>query len=573
MTSVGIDFGTTNCVVSKFENGQTEPLRISTPPLEWGEIGFDRLFPSVFGVDERTNPLYGWDAKILPQNMKIEAAKRFLAAEEHVLVGGQNFTMQEVASLIFAQLRKATANESGINFNSAVVTIPSNSRGMARKSTKICSSLGGVKALALINEPTAAAMSVAHNLQLEGDNSIMVVDWGGGTLDVTVLETQNNVFVERTSAGASTLGGIDFDTAVLKHIAQEIKEIDVYSHAEKTLVRMEVERAKILLSTEEEATIRLPRGEVIRLTRDRFEETTAHLLELARLPLNRCLQDIAASDHHTQVDNLILVGGTCMIPSVASFIGEIVQLQAETVINPMTATSEGAAIAAAILTGELEQHSFTVSTQHALGVLAVSDNGSQPHFSTIIPRNQSLPAQGSDRYAPMVDNQEWLNVTVIEGDPDKPIKDETSIELQKWKVPIKEPKPMTDIMFDITYRYDTDGIIHVSVMNALDETSVFDAEVLEDEDKKKLVSVANSVRDTVATGTLTKKDNPMVHSNLSKALSDDIINVRTKICPFIDSDESANLLQLCDRIMETDGNDEVLLQALENFKDKYNYLI
>ena len=571
MTAVGIDFGTTNCVVSAFDGGNTEPLRISSPPLEWGELGFDRLFPSVFGIEGDSKPKFGWEAKMLPQNMKIEAAKRFLAAEEHVIVGNHNFTMDEVASLIFAQLRKATADESGMTFDKAVVTVPSNSRGLARKRTKVCSGLGHIKVLALINEPTAAAMSVAHNLHLEGDQTLMVVDWGGGTLDVTVLEVGDQVFTERTSAGASLLGGIDFDTSVLKMLAKDVKEIDGYSHAEKTLARMEVERAKIKLSTQEHATIRLPRGEVIRLSRDQFEETTAHLLELARFPLERCLSDVAG-DNGSAINHLILVGGTCMMPSVERFVSEVAQLPAEAVTNPMTATSEGAAIASAILQGELENHSFKVSTQHALGVLAVSDDSDQPHFSTIIPRNQSLPAQGSDQYAPVIDNQEWLNVTVMEGDPEKSLQDETSVELQQWQVPIANPKPMSDILFDITYEYDTDGIIHVSVTNALDESSVFSAEVME-EDKSNLVEVANNTRTTVATGELAKKSTPSVYVNLPKYLSDDLINVRTKVCPFIDPDEASNLLSLCDRIVETNGKDDVLLQALENFKDKYSYLI
>jgi len=572
MASVGIDFGTTNCVVSVFDNDKVLPIRIDEPPLEWGELGLDRLFPSVFGLDERDRPLFGWKAKFLPQNQKIEAAKRFLSAEEHAIVGSKNFTLDEIATLIFAQLRKSSASESGLHFNKAVVTVPSNSRGMARKRTKTCAAMGHIQVLALINEPTAAAMAATHDLSV--DKTTLVVDWGGGTLDVTVLDTRRKVFVERTSSGVSALGGVDFDSAIMLWLAQQASEIENYSQAEKSLLRLEVERVKILLSTQEQATIRLPRGDAIRLSREQFEASTQHLLRKAREPLERCLADVADSDGPNDIHSLILVGGTCLIPSVRDFISEIVQLEPTPVDNPMTATSEGAAIASAILQDDLPDYDLKVSTQHALGVLAVSHFGDQPHFSTIIPRNQRLPARGSDRYTPVIDHQEWLNLTVVEGDPEKSLNDESSVELQHWRVPIQNPKPMDEVVFDITYRYDTNGIIHVNVTNPLDHSSMFAAEVVEQQqDKRKMVETANNARSAVSTGVLDKKAERQAHTNLPKELSDDLIIARTKISPFIDSEEANNLLSLCDRIVETNGLDTVLLQALQNFKDKYSYLI
>lgn len=576
MASVGIDFGTTNCVVSVFDGDKVDAIRIDEPPLEWGELGLDRLFPSVFGLDSNDQPLFGWQAKLLPQNQKIEATKRFLSVEEHAIVGDKSFTLDKIATLIFAQLRQAAANHSGLHFDKAVVTVPSNSRGLARKRTKICAGMGQIKVLALINEPTAAAMSATRNMDTEA--TTMVVDWGGGTLDVTILDTQEKVFVERASAGIQALGGVDFDSAMMQWLTQDIEEVERYSQAEKSLLRLEVERAKILLSDQDETTIRLPRGDATRITREQFEDATKHLLERAREPLERCLGDLRQADGPADVDSLILVGGTCLIPSVRNFISEFVQLPAETVDNPMTATSEGAAIASAILQDDLPDYDFKVSTQHALGVLAVSNHGDKPHFSTIIPRNQRLPAHGTDQYTPVIDHQEWLNLTVVEGDPEKAVNNEANVELQHWRVPIKAPRPISDILFDITYRYDTDGIIHINVDNALDHSSLFSAEVTSGQDKHHLVEVANSARSTVATGVLDKKTleqtaDDKIHDNLKKELSDDLVMARTKISPFIDPEEAANLLELCDRIVETNGHDTVLLQALYNFMDKYNYLI
>ena len=570
MAAIGIDFGTTNCVVSVFENGEISTVRIGEPPLEWGELGHDLLFPSVFGLDDQNKPLFGWEAKLLPPRQKIEAIKRFFFAEEHAMVGNESFTLNEISTYLFAQLRKSAALESGVHFDKSVVTIPANSRGNARKRTKTCAGMANIKVLALINEPTAAAMAATKG-QTE---TVMVVDWGGGTLDVTVLETRNNRFVERTSAGVSTLGGVDFDTAIMGWLSDTLEEIRNYSQAEKGFLRLEAERAKILLSTEQEVSIRLPRGESVRLSRLKFEELIRPLLQRAREPVERCLADVAEADMLLQIDSLVLVGGTSQIPAVQSFIAEVAQLPISPVSNPMTATAEGAAVASAILQGEMSDYNFQVTTQHALGVLAVSHLEAKPHFSTIIPRNQGLPARGTERFSPVVDHQEWLNLAIMEGDPTKPPDDLGSVELQHWRVPITSPKPMSQCLFDITYRYDTDGIMHVDVSDPLNQTSLLAARVPEDDhqEKRKLVETSDNAKTTVHDESLEKSATDPL-PELPPYLAADIIMIRTKVAPFLDMEESAKLLALCDRVVETEGADDLLVQALHNFRDKYSYLI
>lgn len=570
MSAVGIDFGTTNCVVSVFENNEIGTVRIGEPPLEWGELGHDLLFPSVFGLDDGNKPLFGWEAKLLPPKQKIEAIKRFFFAEEYAMVGSENFTLNEITTYIFAQLRKSAAQESGVHFDKSVITIPANSRGNARKRTKVCAGMANIKVLALINEPTAAAMAATKG-QTE---TVMVVDWGGGTLDVTVLETRNKRFVERTSAGISTLGGVDFDTAVMGWLSDTAKDFKNYSQAEKGFLKLEAERAKILLSSEQEVSIRLPRGDSVRLSRLKFEEMIQPLLQRAREPVERCLEDIAESDVLSHIDSLVLVGGTSQIPAVRDFISEIAQLPLSPVANPMTATAEGAAVASAILQSEMPDHDFQVTTQHALGVLAVSHLEAKPHFSTIIPRNQGLPARGTERFAPVIDHQEWLNLAIMEGDPTKSPDDIGSVELQHWRVPITSPKLMSDLIFDITYRYDTDGIVHVDVSDPLNQTSLLAARVPEDDrqEKRRLVETSDNARATVHDESLEKSETAPL-PELPPYLAADIIMIRTKVAPFLDMEESAQLLALCDRVVATQGTDDVLVQALHNFRDKYSYLI
>ena len=166
MTAFGIDFGTTNSAVAVMHGGEVEVIRIDTPPVEWEQFGYDRVFPTVFGYGENREPLFGWAAKQAETDTKIEAVKRLFATEDHVPIGNEQFLVDEIATMLFAQLKRSAAAESGHEMSKAVVTIPANSRGRARQRTKECAGMGGIDVLTLMNEPTAAAMT-----QSGGSNS------------------------------------------------------------------------------------------------------------------------------------------------------------------------------------------------------------------------------------------------------------------------------------------------------------------------------------------------------------------------------------------------------------------
>lgn len=199
MAAVGIDFGTTNSVVSQYTGSGTQVVPIDQAPTEWAPYGFDNVFPSVMASDEHARLCFGWEAKKQP-NGRFDAVKRMFATQLDVAVDdrGTGLAVEEVATMLFAELKRRSS-ENAVPFDQAVITVPANSKGRARHRTKLCAGMAGIEVLALINEPTAAAMAYAQRHPQA--RQLLVFDWGGGTLDVTVLQSIDGVFMERASSG------------------------------------------------------------------------------------------------------------------------------------------------------------------------------------------------------------------------------------------------------------------------------------------------------------------------------------------------------------------------------------
>ena len=456
MSTFGIDFGTTNCVVARYNAGTIDVLPLDQPPPAWASAGLDRLLPSVVAVGAGGDLRFGWEAK-LGADPRAEAVKRLFAAGDLMQLGGRTFPVEEIGALLFGRLRQVVGAPGG-DLTRAVVTVPANSRGLARYRTRLCARLAGVEAVVLVNEPAAAAM--AFGLHTGGDQTVLVVDWGGGTLDVTVLELVDGVFLEHASKGVQRLGGLDFDSLVIEHLAGEVRGSYGWTEADRAALRLEVERAKIHLSRHDEVAVALPGGDTRLLTRAKFERWVAPLVQRATDPVRRCLADLGLSS--SAVDHLVLVGGTCLMPAVRDFVAAIVGREPAAGVDPLSAVAEGAAVAAAILAGE-HPSDFFPATEHALGTVCL-DAQSMPTFDTIIPRNHKLPARGVAAYTPVRDYERSVQVRVVEGDPDVPLDHEDNLVLGTWTVPL-EFRTAAEATFDITYEYDVDGILHVQVVD------------------------------------------------------------------------------------------------------------
>ena len=573
MTSFGLDFGTTNSVLAHYDGTHVEVVSIDEPPVEWDRLGFARLLPSVIGVADHGDLSFGWKAKVQSTN-KLEAVKRLFKNSDAIRIGNREFLIEEPAAMFFSHLKRA-ASQTGLELNRAVVTIPANSRGLARYRTRLCAGLAGIEVSALLNEPTAAAM--AHSIKASLDQTIVVFDLGGGTLDVTVLETVEGVFIERASKGIQQLGGIDFDKVFEESLCTGIPASRNWDEAARGQFRLEVERAKIVLSSDDETNLRLPEGEYMTVTRDQFETATRELVERTREPIDQCMRDLDIRPG--DFDHLIMVGGSSKIPAVQRFVTEVLQKEPSSGVDPMTAIAEGAAIASAILSGDLEDNDFFVATEHALGTIAYNHVLEREAFSVLIPRNRRLPAEQTERYSPMVDHTASLNIRVIEGMPDLPIDHEDNVILKQWDVAIDPPRPKDEVALDMHYHYDVDGILHVTVTDV-----GLNRVILEDDvtygvlrDKRELGKLAKRVRDNMERGAVELDgevvDEPDVvvvapaSTTLSTADRELIERARTKVVPFVEDADAAEIQALIDQLLRSseadrDGARSLLSQAL-----------
>lgn len=461
----GIDFGTTNSVLARVTPAGVETVILDDNlPVEWAGTGFEKVLPSViaFSPDHSSanggdRPVFGWEAKIRTEG-KLEAVKRLFATDDDVVIGTRRLKVEEAAAIFFRHIQQRAA-ASGLmeRLDRAVVTIPANSRGKARYRTKLSAGLAGIEVSALINEPTAAAM--AHARAIGQNQRVLVFDWGGGTLDVTVLEAYEGVFIEQSSKGIQRLGGIDLDSRFLETLLPRIPGSGQWQPRDMSLFRSNVERAKIGLSSDKTGHVNLPGGGAVEVSRSQFEEAIWPLIERTRDPVEICLRDSPG-----RIDHLVMVGGSSKIPAVQRFVAELVGTEPSDGVDPMTAIAEGAATAEAILQGIITDLQFFVGTEHALGTVVHNDDSPpEGSFSVLIGRNTKYPARATDSYTPANDFQEEVAVQVIEGDPDQPIGHEDNVVLKDWLVTLPEKRLKADASFDITYEYDVDGILHVIV--------------------------------------------------------------------------------------------------------------
>ena len=570
----GIDFGTTNSVVARLRKRGLEVLRVDDPDSDWAQLGFDKVMPTVVGVGDSGELQFGWAAKECPGSLA--AVKRLLKDETYVEIGGVTFEVEEVVAMIFAHMRRRVADAG--RMDQAVVTIPANSRGLARLRTRTTAGMAPLRVQALLNEPTAAAMAYAFNSARE--ETLLVVDWGGGTLDVTILEHVGGVFREKASKGVQRLGGLDFDMALAEAITAEVDGVDAWTEAERHFFRIDVEKAKIRLSSDDSALVPLPDGSPFEVSLEMFSEAVRPLVERVQEPIERCLADIGAQP--ADIDALLLVGGTCKTPAIQDFVSDLLETAPVEGIDPMTAIAEGAAVASGVLSGELGDVEFSVSTEHALGAEVVdrdlAGKVSGTKFSKIIPRNHPLPAEATEIYRPVDDYQKTVLCNVLEGDHELPVDHPDNVSLAEWPVKIPHPAPVEESAIELTYLYDRDGILHASAKMAKDGTTVLDKTVdfiTGTIDRRGLVEVASRAQEAVETGFVERdgrdiSDRSPELAELTPELRELIDSARTKVIPFVDDAEAATIRDQADRIEDGDAR---AVDELRESLDKYPYLL
>ncbi|GHG46409.1 hypothetical protein GCM10011331_06430 [Flavimobilis marinus] len=488
----GIDFGTSNCAVALWEDDTTRviPFDSANVDADWYGFGSELVFPSVYGTDATSQQaMFGWNAKLRSVH-QVEAVKRLLAGHQTVQIGPRSYPASHVATLLFRAI-KSGMGTAGLDVAEAVVTVPAKSTGQARYRTREAAHRAGIKALSLINEPTAAAMAYVDRVRTEG--TYLVYDWGGGTIDATVLEYRDGVLEERAASGRAALGGIDIDEILRARLASRLRGSSDWAPHERRAFALDVERAKISLSVDEQVLLMSPRGDsTATLDRAEFEDLVRPLVAQTLEPVREVLEDLGLDP--LGLDAVIMVGGSSRIPLARRLLAEACEQEPvdALLINPLTAVAEGAAFAAAALRNQTDDLPSFV-TANALGTRVQGEHGAT--FSEIIPRNSPLPFRGTRLYKPKHEFMSKIRVDVWEGDPDRTLSDPFNQRLKQLEIPLGERLPAEEAVFSMEFTYSNEGTVSLKVILIRSDRVVFDGpiDIFEDDESQEFVELPHDV--------------------------------------------------------------------------------
>ena len=570
--AVGIDLGTTNSVVAVLEGGE---------PTVIANAEGNRTTPSIVAFKSE-EVLVGELAKrqaITNPDNTVRSIKRHIGTNWKQNFEGKDYTPQEISARILQKLKRDAESYLGDDVTDAVITVPAYFNDAERQATKEAGQIAGLNVLRIINEPTAASLS--YGLENNEDQKILVFDLGGGTFDVSILEISEGVFEVKSTSGDSKLGGDDWDQRVMDWLIDKFKSstgIDL-SNDKMAIQRVQegAEKAKIELSSTSETEINLPfitandagpQHLLEKLSRSEFEKITADLVERTKEPVEKALSD--AGMQFTDIDHVILVGGSTRMPSVQQLVKSLTGKDPHKGVNPDEVVASGAAIQAGVLKGDVKDVLLLDVTPLTLGVETKGGI-----MTKMIERNTTIPTKRSEVFSTAENNQTQVEIHILQGEREMASGNKSLGRFTLTDIPAAMAgTPQIEVTFDI----DANGIVNVNAKDlgtgkeqaititggtALEddeiERMIKDAEQHANEDakKKEIVETRN-----MAEGMVTSTEK-MLEENKDKATEEEVTSINDA------NDKLKKLLENEDLNIEDlkSGIDE-LAKASQSFAEK-----